>query len=905
MRALVASPGDTIQIAGTCSYRNSSNATTSCAGVNLTVTGVTYVASGAAADTSALVGAATTSFQNLSGGNIYIDVTAPGGIKSSPNPSVSGATMTYAGTNSISSAIRFTLAAGQYSGQALRQLQVGDLISMSSSCTYTVSGAANFCTPNPSNTPPGTLAVVAVSGNSSSTSGSPVGPNTPATINGTVTIDIAPSNIAGATAVATPAGTTMTWTGQTTSAAVTMTSVVAGPLTVNAATTSAIYASKLGDLTTKVTSITNQSQATGSITAGLSTVPDPNERANLINWVRGIDNKEDENKNGSATDVRASVHGDVLHSRPAVINYNRTGDNNDVFVFYGANDGMFHAVKGGQSSNGGQEQWAFIPVEHFGKLKRLRDQTPVISSNYPKGYFFDGPIGVYTLDANSDGQLRSGGSDKVYLYAAMRRGGRMIYAFDITDPAAPKLLWKKGCTQPTGSGVSGGCDTGWDMIGQTWSQPQVVYVRAFPSTPVLIFGAGYDAAAEDFQPCYVTSFDGTSVTGKTGLTPPTPMSTANCPPSGGGTSTQSRSMGQGVFVVNAFTGAVLWRAGPDAAAAAAGQQVSGMNYSITADLAIFRNRTNTAARPGSGTESVAAGYMDRVYAPDTGGNVWRIDLADADPTRWVVTKLAGLAAASASSSATGTPAASNMRKFEFQPDVVYSSNPTTNQLYDAVLLGTGDREHPFDMVVNNRFYMLRDVNTGTLAPGATPTTLGETDLFDITDGCLQNAANCPAGVTQAQAQATLDTKSGWKLLFSTNNIGEKTVSSATTAAGTVIFNTNQPKQDTVTGTSQNVGSNASNQCTSDLGTARQYGINFQNGNAQNIFNNLPTQYVPTSGQGRFATFAGGGFLPTPVPVVVQIGGKYYQTIIAGVQTTNPGGLKLQSRLRTYWYRKTD
>ena len=57
--------------------------------------------------------------------------------------------------------------------------------------------------------------------------------------------------------------------------------------------------------------------------------------------------------------------------------------------------------------------------------------------------------------------------------------------------------------------------------------------------------------------------------------------------------------------------------------------------------------------------------------------------------------------------------------------------------------------------------------------------------------------------------------------------------------------------------------------------------------------------------GRFATFAGGGFLPTPVPVVVQIGGKYYQSVISGVTTTNPGGLKLQTRVRTYWYKKVD
>jgi len=246
-----------------------------------------------------------------------------------------------------------------------------------------------------------------------------------------------------------------------------------------------------------------------------------------------------------------------------------------------------------------------------------------------------------------------------------------------------------------------------------------------------------------------------------------------------------------------------------------------------------------------------------------------------------------------------------MRKFEFQPDVVYSSNPTTGTLYDAVLLGSGDREHPFDMVVNNRFYMIRDLNIGTLAPSATVTPIVESNLFDITDGCLQQASLCPGGVTQAQAQASLDAAKGWKFLFAPTNIGEKTVSSATTAASTVIFNTNQPKQDTVTGTGTNVGANASNQCTSDLGTARQYGLNFQTGNSQNIFNTLPTQYVPTAGLGRYATFAGGGFLPTPVPVVVQIGGKYYQTVIAGVQTTNPGGLKLQSRLRTYWYRKTD
>ena len=142
---------------------------------------------------------------------------------------------------------------------------------------------------------------------------------------------------------------------------------------------------------------------------------------------------------------------------------------------------------------------------------------------------------------------------------------------------------------------------------------------------------------------------------------------------------------------------------------------------------------------------------------------------------------------------------------------------------------------------------------------------------------------------------------GWRLSLSTT--GEKTIAPGTTAAGTVIFNTNEPKQDTVTGVAKNVGANSGNFCTSDLGTARQYGISFADGTATFIFNSLPAANVPAGG--RFATFAGGGFLPTPVPVVVQIGGKYYQSVISGVTTTNPGGLKLQTRVRTYWYKKVD
>src|SRR6185503_14143761 len=373
--------------------------------------------------------------------------------------------------------------------------------------------------------------------------------------------------------------------------------------------------------------------------------------------------------------------------------------------------------------------------------------------------------------------------------------------------------------------------------------------------------------------------------------------------------------------VDALTGDVLHRIGPDKFAT---QQVPEMEFSMPSDLAVMRNRTNTGGRSSDpGAENVSVGYMDRIYASDTGGNIWGINVAavgaDAStPPEFAISRLASMGSTVVDDKQ--HPAANN-RKFFFNPDVVYSTTSTGSQ-YDAVLIGSGDREHPFDMVVKNRFYMIKDKNVGTLlakeiddgsvdpalkwgAPTMGIVTDSDKDLVDLTSNCLQAAANCDStkGETQDGVSKALNDpgNKGWKIEFP--NTGEKTVATATTAAGTVIFNTNEPKQDTVTGTAANTGSKSANACVSDLGTARQYGINYQDATSKNIFSSLPTQYVESGG--RDALFAGGGFLPTPVPVVVQIDGKYYQTVIAGVQTTNPGGLKFQSRLRTYWYRKTE
>ena len=232
-------------------------------------------------------------------------------------------------------------------------------------------------------------------------------------------------------------------------------------------------------------------KANGALTAAmLGTSED--SRAALIDWVRGTDNAGDEKGPGGTTVVRPSIHGDVLHSRPAVVNY---GGSTGVVVFYGANNGMLHAVNGNQTGvaegvAAGGEYWSFIAEEGIPKLKRLRSETPpvefamtpsmALAQTEPRDYFFDGQLSFYQKRSSS------GATDKVYLYAGMRRGGRFLYAFDVTIPTRPVLMWKAA----PAAGL---------RLGQTWSEARVAMIKGHDK-PVIVMGAGYDAVAEDADP---------------------------------------------------------------------------------------------------------------------------------------------------------------------------------------------------------------------------------------------------------------------------------------------------------------------------------------------------------------------------------------------------------------------
>lgn len=210
--------------------------------------------------------------------------------------------------------------------------------------------------------------------------------------------------------------------------------------------------------------------------------------SDLVDYTRGTD-IDDLDADGNKTEARHTVHGDIVHSRPLPVNY---GGDLGVTVYYGSNDGTLRAI----NAVDGTERWSFIAPEHFDKLQRLRDNAPLVAYPNqtqtaplaPKDYFFDGSIGqVIRYGTNNV-------ATSAWIYPTMRRGGRMVYAFNVTNPAAPTLMWRAGCESAT---ADTSCSAGLSGIGQTWSIPNAGSV-AGQIDPVLVMGAGY-AACEDHE----------------------------------------------------------------------------------------------------------------------------------------------------------------------------------------------------------------------------------------------------------------------------------------------------------------------------------------------------------------------------------------------------------------------
>lgn len=360
------------------------------------------------------------------------------------------------------------------------------------------------------------------------------------------------------------------------------------------------YLASASGATKNLTSSVNAlSESNSAITVAKLGVADSSTRTKVLRWARGVD-ELDSDGDTSTTDARTQM-GDPLHSVPALVTYGGTDDNPDITIFVATNEGFLHAIDG----DDGSEYFSFIPEDLLGNLELFYNDSALFSSIR---YGLDGSPVVWVNDVDQDAEIS--GSDHVYLYVGMRRGGRNYYALNVTDRTSPRALW-------TIKGGTPGDD--FEHLGQTWSTPVKAKIQiGTTDKEVLIFGGGYDDSDDT-----VTKRPDSSTT-----------------------------MGNAIYIVDAETGQRLWWASPNASTSN-GLKLTDMTYPIPSDIAVADMNLD--------------GYIDQMYVGDLGGQVWRFDINNGESSLSDLVKGGVIAELSGDTDAT-------YRKFFYKPSVSLLAN---------------------------------------------------------------------------------------------------------------------------------------------------------------------------------------------------------------------------------------
>ena len=560
---------------------------------------------------------------------------------------------------------------------------------------------------------------------------------------------------------------------------------------------------------------------------------------NILKFARGL--------NDDGVTTRPWLLTDPLHSQPLAINYGARGggydaNNPDIRLVMGTNDGFMHMFRNTTPSatEDGGESWAIIPREVIPILDRLRSNSAGVPV-HPTGT--DGSPSAYTLDVNFDGNIISSDGDIAHIFFGLRRGGKSYYALDVSDPDSPKLLWTLSKGAP-GSAFA--------ELGQTWSTPQVGLIKVAGTVmPVVVFAGGYNG--DD---------DGDDA-GDLGKDAKNRATRASAIPSPG----TDDDEGNAVYIVDATNGNLIWKAIKD----------TSVGYDTTRKAFTHPELVDSFPSRVSAVDTDGDRLLDRIYVADSGGVVWRIDLAglfdhDSDsttpdillhdkPSVWSMTKLL-----SVGRHVSGFTTLADDRRFFNRPDLVQSRDSIGP--FDGVLIGSGDREDPNGTGVDNFFYLIKD---RAITSGLPPTTVLEhDDIADLTSNCLQDSS----------CSVAPDLGNGWRIALTDN--GEKNLASAITAAGSVFFSTFAPTPPTGT-------------CSLSEGTGRLYVVSLQDATA--VFNFDTTNDIGgTVLLDRVDLLASGGI---PVEVVpLGAGELLVQGQEAGQNIMNAGG---QMSFKTYWH----
>ena len=154
----------------------------------------------------------------------------------------------------------------------------------------------------------------------------------------------------------------------------------------------------------------------------------------VSSYIRGV-------RTGEGTTFRARDHllGDIVNSSPAYVS-----ETNSVYV--GANDGMLH----GFNAADGVEQFAYVPLGiNLINLKSLSVEP------YVHRYFVDGSIVVSTRRQTTGvSNFIAPNNNKNILIGALGRGGKGVFALDVTNPASmttTNVKWESGADVDMGN----------------------------------------------------------------------------------------------------------------------------------------------------------------------------------------------------------------------------------------------------------------------------------------------------------------------------------------------------------------------------------------------------------------------------------------------------------------------
>jgi Tfp pilus tip-associated adhesin PilY1 len=618
--------------------------------------------------------------------------------------------------------------------------------------------------------------------------------------------------------------------------------------------------------------------------------------------------------------------GDIFHSGPVLVgppnqvayftqnlhgyqDFRNTYQHRRRVLYFGANDGLFHAVDAGGwdrtptlcdlEADGitrkhcfdlgtGAEVFAYAPRATMQIFKKLKDRIGVQTKQME--WTVDGPAtaGDVFIDSSHSGTPVD--ADRTWhtiLVGGMREGSPFegssgaapsdsqgsYYALDVTQPdplpldanSKPLTIIPATFAAPMCLNANGDATCGKDAADPTvrGNQP----ARAYPTVLWELADVGDLDASGTPGATYVDMGETWSkpalgrvrvcVANCANSTAPFPVNEDHYVAIFGGGFDRERlnRRGNWLYMIDVETGKVLYRANSSCGINAGGGSCSPTYFG------------SIPSEP-SAIDQNGDGLIDVIFVGDLKGRMWRIDTSDlrmlaSPPSGRFANKIdvdAGSGKPFLFFSAP-QPTGTNVHPFYpiyYRPNVITLGYSVGGKPAVGVAFGTGDRDditsqlEPQSLTYKQRFYYVVDRNNST--------TLTESDLLDITSPTA-------AGVTTAPVN-------GWFLEL---NLGERENADILTTGGVIFFTTFNPL---AAGNPTNTCSQNAPDCGLANGTARLYRVFYSTGN-------------PYLGSDRGETQQFGGFLSEPVYFQSQNqqGNVIYTTENTVKKESAPGGKK--------------